>query len=182
MSPGTWHVRRALTAQEGVSAGKLHFPHLRGRAPANGLWRVVHRHIPQQLIFHVPPWSCLRCLGTDGTECGSRMEEHMTLENRASVSLVCKQGLLGSSRQTERPGTPAGTVIDVTEGRRGCLYFSPPPPDSLTPRPFIVLSSCVFSVLCRSSPANTMSPRWRRGSHLVLHYEMLQPRTLGHGG
>lgn len=151
MYPETWHVRRALTAQAGVSAGKLHFPQLRGRAPANGLllpmgcsyqWaaRAVHRHIPQQLIFHAPPWSCLRCLGTDGTECGSRMEEHLTLENRASVSLVCKQGLLGSSRQTEGPGTPAGAVIYVTEGRSGCLYFSPPSPE--------FTYSSLFSLFC----------------------------------
>ncbi|CAO2629056.1 hypothetical protein LEMLEM_LOCUS20308, partial [Lemmus lemmus] len=56
------------------------------------------------------------------------IEEYLTLENRVSVSLVCKQGLLGSSSQTEGPGTPAGTVIYVTEGRSGHLYFSPPSP------------------------------------------------------
>lgn len=74
------------------------------------------------------------------------------LENRASVSLVCKQWLLRSSNQTEGTGTLAGTVIYVTEGRSGCLYFSPPSPEFTHSPPFSLF--CLFvSSLCFASPA-----------------------------
>lgn len=136
----------------------------------------------QQLIFHAPPWFCLRCLGTDGTECGSRMEEHLTLENRASVSLVCKRaaGKLQPDRRTWN--TSGDCHLCHREKKRLPVFQSSISRVYLLLTLFIILFSCVFSVLCKSSPANTMSPRWRRGSHLVLHYKMLQPRTLGHGG
>lgn len=150
MSPWTWHVRRALTAQEGVSAGKLHFPHLRGGAPANGLWRTVQTCTPTADIPCplLGPSSDAWVRMVQNVALG--MEKHLTLENRASVFLVCKQWLLGSSSQTEGPGTPAGTVIYVTEGRSGCLYFSPPSPEFTHFSPF---SLFCLSSLCSTSPA-----------------------------